>query len=676
MQHKFLYLLFMNIRNILFVAILASLSLCSHASYAIEQNKKWGKPTIEEMNMTAYDPDPEADAVVLMQSCDVRYKMGSIYDVNHIYDVRVRIKVLKESGKRHGDIIIPYLDSSRDTEMTETFYEFEAAAYNLNEKGKVQATKVTSQMISDERVDENYKVRKVSIPQVREGTVIEYHYELFSPRFYHIYDYEMQSDIPVLYSRFHMEVPAVVLFNVDAPIKHPNVKCQVTQGKIEVESGNSFKPILCNTNIYDVEAHDMPALRGDDFVWNVSDFCAKVVCDLNATNFPNAGFQSRRTSWEEVDDLLLSQEEIGPRLNDKSKLEAQMQAAGITEITDEKERIGACIDLLAEHVAWDGDYDILPHSANEVLKKKSGTSADLNMMLINMLNSLGMKSNPVFMSTLQNGKLPLHPSAKALNTFIVAVETSSSVCYVDATDPCGSANVLRPSLYAPQARIVGKHRKGEWTDLSKLAQARKMQQMEGTLSADGTLRGQLSVSDQDNYAREQRLRYFAQQDSAAFVSSMQDSYSIDIHSMQMEGYDRYSKDVKTVIGFEKQVDVTADHIYLNPFVIHPVGESPFASESRNLPVQLPYLSTVTSTASIAIPDGYEVEELPRSFDISAPDKAISARMQCVAEEGTIRVNFRMTVKKLSFGSEQYAALKTVFDAAGQRADDMIVLRKK
>ena len=42
----------------------------------ITVNKKFGKPTMEEMNMTEYAQDPEADAVVLMQSCDVIYRMS------------------------------------------------------------------------------------------------------------------------------------------------------------------------------------------------------------------------------------------------------------------------------------------------------------------------------------------------------------------------------------------------------------------------------------------------------------------------------------------------------------------------------------------------------------------------------------------------------------------------
>ena len=60
----------------------------------ITVNKKFGKPTMEEMNMTEYAQDPEADAVVLMQSCDVIYRMTSVYDITMVYDYKIRIKVL------------------------------------------------------------------------------------------------------------------------------------------------------------------------------------------------------------------------------------------------------------------------------------------------------------------------------------------------------------------------------------------------------------------------------------------------------------------------------------------------------------------------------------------------------------------------------------------------------
>lgn len=106
-------------------------------------NKKFGKPTMEEMTMESYPLDPDADAVVLSQTCSVNYTMETVYDLKLNYDCRIRIKVLKDDGKKYGDFSIPfYSESNIQNKMEEEFYELTATSYNLNDKGKIDATKL------------------------------------------------------------------------------------------------------------------------------------------------------------------------------------------------------------------------------------------------------------------------------------------------------------------------------------------------------------------------------------------------------------------------------------------------------------------------------------------------------------------------------------------------------
>ena len=70
-------------------------------------NMKFGKPTKEEMQMTVYAPDPQADAVVLCRLTDVEYavqRSGYLAD----YKEKCRIKVLKRNGARYAKVVVPY----------------------------------------------------------------------------------------------------------------------------------------------------------------------------------------------------------------------------------------------------------------------------------------------------------------------------------------------------------------------------------------------------------------------------------------------------------------------------------------------------------------------------------------------------------------------------------------
>ena len=76
-----------------------------------EVNMKFGKPTKEEMQMTTYETDPEADAVVLCRLTDVEYiiqENGYLVD----YREKCRIKVLKPAGTRYAKVVVPYMRRS------------------------------------------------------------------------------------------------------------------------------------------------------------------------------------------------------------------------------------------------------------------------------------------------------------------------------------------------------------------------------------------------------------------------------------------------------------------------------------------------------------------------------------------------------------------------------------
>lgn len=640
-----------------------------------ELNLKFGKPTMEEMQMTEYAADPEADAVVLMKTCDVNYTLQTYYAMTLTYKVRMRIKVLKEEGKRFGDITIPiYRDD--DGKMMEELSGLTAVAYNLNEKGKVVSASATQQHMSTEQVNENYHVRKISVPQVKEGTVIEVKYELTSPFFQRINDYILQERIPVLYAKYQMEIPSNLQFNVQVPSQNPHVKCKVTAGSMTVGSNSGQMRVqTLVTNRYEIEAKDMPALKSDNFVYNAADYSAKVVCDLKSITTPQ-GTYAYGQDWKKTDELILMQQEIGPRLNDKSKLAAEIREAGIAQLPDDKKRIAALVDLLLSHVAWDGHYALLPASESDVLKKKSGTSADLSMMLVGMLNVLDMKSSLVFVSTRRHGKMPIHPSTKAFNTIIVAVESELGTFYVDATDPCGDVNMLDPNLYVPKARMLSRHHKGEWVDLTKTAQGRTITTVTAELNADGLLTGECVTAYSGNAARSLRRGYLEAKDSLAYVSALQKKNQLTLQSLSMEGHQHYGGGARRTLAFEKQIESAGDHIYLSPMLFSPIVPSPFTQDQRELPVELPNREDISYTLEIRLPAGYEIEELPAKQEATNPDRSLTFSIAYEDLSDAVRLRYRFNVKSMLFEEHDYPTLKAIYDMAASHAEDMIVLKKK
>jgi hypothetical protein len=629
------------------------------------------------MTMTVYEDDKDAPAVVLCQLTTVGYTMD-FYNYLVDYNVKTRIKVLKDEGKEYANVSIIYIDNMDEQFAQENIEDFKAVAYNM-ENGKVKKTRIGMEKIYKERIDKDYMRAKIAIPQVKAGTVIEYEYKLHSNVFYHIYDWEAQKDIPVVYTNYRLEIPTIFIFNVEtAGIQQLN--STVTQGVLnyQVASGDMAKKYQRYTNIYNCTGRNLKALKKDDYVWNVRDYYTKVTAELQSMHLAADDHRDMRRTWEQVDNILFNHSDFGARLYKHSKYRDELLAKGIDKIGSLEEKVAATYRFLRQRLAWNGEYELLTKSPSDIVKKGSGSNADLNMMLINMLGDVGVKACPVLMSTRRHGRLPkTYPTLNKLNTFIVGIPNGTSWIYLDASSADGYLNVLSANLYAEQARVIEKGTQGQWVDLQKTGEARSKVTITATLSPDGLMRGEQTTVYSGNAAADERKAFRQAADSAAFTTAKATKNGVTITQCKMEGHRDFAPNVTEVISFTKQGDVTDDHIYINPFTELPITVNPFTEKERLLPVEFPCRNTFNAFVQLTLPEGWQLEEMPKSVTVSTPDKSASGRINYgIADGNTVTINYQFRLASVCFDHKQYGMLSQLFDIFASRSKDMLVVTKK
>jgi hypothetical protein len=184
-----------NFITILSIAVLAfSVNLNA-------QIEKFGKIKTETLELTQDKEFPDATALILFDVGDV--KIEYVADGFQISQKRhVRIKIFSKAGYKYADVVLPqYLKSY------EKFKNVSANVFNLDERGKVIREKLDSKMIFDEDIDNKINRKRFTLPSVKEGTVIEYEYEIVSDRSFRIIDWDFQHEIPVKYSEYNLSYP-------------------------------------------------------------------------------------------------------------------------------------------------------------------------------------------------------------------------------------------------------------------------------------------------------------------------------------------------------------------------------------------------------------------------------------------------------------------------------------
>ena len=655
-------------KTMMYIMLLA-ISMIANAQ-DIEPNLKWGKPTDQELQMTEYALDKEADAVVLYHKTDVSYQFTN-NDFRVIYRVNTRLKVLKPEGKRVADGQIAYLENETNRTRREIVTGLKATAYNM-EDGKLVKTKMERSMTSEERLDKNQMVMKFSVPQVKVGTVIEIEYRIDSDYYGNIRDWYAQRDIPVLYTCYELSIPEWFTFNIEETGMNHMEKKENSEPMTLLFSGGT-ENIL--TNIKTFVGRNLPALKDDDFVWHAADYGDKVTAELAGIFIPGSVYKSYTSTWDDIDNQLLSDEDFGGRLKRNSPLKDEIIAAGIPDISDKKERIAAVWKLLKSKVRWNGDYAFWGKSASKILKEGTGTNADINFLLINMLQDAGIESTPVVMRTRDSGILPLsHSSLKYLNTFVVGIPmTDSGMAYLDGSAEDGYLNVLPAKLLVTRARVVQKTGADLWVNLQANARGRETAIVQAQLSTDGQLKGQKSTMLVEEAAAAKRRVWRLAKDSTELIQKMQERDGIEIQSYRLEGRHDFSPTVKEEMTFTKQCDVAGDMIYLNPLVFIPQHESPFTTAERILPIEFPYNQSETQNVIITLPEGYVVEEAPKPIIIKFD--GATARIICNVNGNQLSVQYQMNISQTFYASTQYQDLKAFFDSVVESNKHILTIKK-
>lgn len=658
------------------ITLLAALIFGCTAVQADEltENLKFGHPTKAEMELTEYAPEPDAPALVLCNLRDERYTFAD-GGFQRVVEHKVRIKVLKTEGTDYANVSCLY-NSSKNNNMAYKEYiaGVSATAYNL-EGGKTVATKMKNDLVFRERINDDVMMLKFTIPQVKVGTVMEYTYTEHSDNGLQIDDWYAQGELPVIYTRFTLAVPECYVFAIDNTGAFP-LEMKTGQGHMTLSLGGAESTTF-GTTTYSFVGRNIPSLRDDDHVWCINDYRAKVSFEFERTVYP-LDTKSYTSTWEQIAELLMKDSEFGGRLSGNVPLKAEVAALQLDTLATVDDRVAAVYTLLASRVKWDGNYTLYSSKRPAaVLKDGTGTSADVNFMFIGMLREAGIEAWPVLVRMRHHGHLPVtHPSLKKMDTFVVAFRRDTDDWgFVDAASATGYVDVVRPQLMTDRGLIVGKDGIG-WMDLSEKCAGREVTRIAAEVRPDGTV-----VGERTNYYFQLSSLLFKERvknvPEADVVEKLERSLEAKVADYAIEGdAEAFSPSIIETYAFEKTAQGGGDVIYVNPFVFSVWDSNPFTNERRSVPVERPSKITEDYAVTLTIPEGYDVEELPKSISMKSSDGSIAFRVMFSRDGDVINVTYRYQVLRLFFDTDEYADLREVYNLIYAKCNEMIAIRKR
>ncbi len=648
------------------------------------QEIEFGEVSKAELEEKQHPQDSEAAAAILYENIYVtfRYIQGQGFQVET--NVHKRIKIYTKDGFEMANHTIPLYKGGSEREKVAGL---KAYTYNL-ENGKVEDTKLRKDGIFKEKRSEYVDVEKLTMPNVKEGSVVEYKYKMISPYYGNINEINFQYSIPVNHIEVTFEAPEYFTYK-----KHYKgyflLKPVETNrsGKITLTGSSrsgfgttkttfSRDEIDFNYNITKFDLKNVPALKEESFISNIDNYRSAVKFELAQVQYPNDTPQYLAKSWDDVVETIYRSESFGGELDKSSYFNDDIDGL-IAGVSGDMKKAALIYNYLRNKVKWNGNYGKYTDvGVRKAYKENTGNVADMNLMLTAMLRHAGINANPVILSTRQHG-ITMFPTLNGFNYVIAAIEVEDAVILLDATNYYGEPNVLPLRALNWSGRLIRKD--GSWSQISLMPQeaALRVTSLSVALDENGDLTGKQRTQYTSHNALDFR-ETFTKADKADYLEKLENAIGdIEIDEHDVKNLKEIGKPILESYAFtkESQAEVIGDKLYFSPLFFLATSENVFKVEERVYPVDFGYPWKRKVMMNIQLPAGYEVESLPEEAAIRLPDNLGAYSFNISKTPNGISVVMSKEINSSVITPDKYAALREFYKMLVEKEKEKVVLKK-
>jgi len=415
--------------------------------------------------------------------------------------------------------------------------------------------------------------------------------------------------------------------------------------------------------------------------------------------YPAAYIIYKLPSWEELNNDLLKNESFGLPLimywNYKSSLDSIIKGINAPE-----KKMVAIYDYIRKNIKWNGQYDIYANRVfnpfigkvySKITKKlvnekslrypfenKTGTSSEINFILIYLLNKAGIEAHPVLVSTRGNGDIDKNiPDAKQFNHVIANANINGQQLFLDATDSLRPNNFLKQNCIGVEGLIVKK--KGfEWVKVNNNRNSSTKTSsnllIDDNLNITGSLKRSISGYD----ALKLRKKILSKPDNYKIIKNriQKNHPDYSIGNIKAQNIKQEAMPLVIEADLSKKAKTDDKEIRINPYMLAKYTEDSFPDIIRAYPVffENPFLKTYE--LNINIPKGY-VAEYPQDAQYEVYGKNASFYYNVKEQSSnSIQVIIKLELKTNKFPAYEYNRLAEFFANVNNKLNEGIIIKKK
>ncbi|WP_179020950.1 DUF3857 domain-containing protein [Winogradskyella forsetii] len=636
------------------------------ANFSNAQNFKFGKVSKDELQEKFHPIDSASSAAILYRNETISFYYTKNQGFVQQREVHERIKIYNKDG---FDWATKKVYLYNGTQQKESLSGLKGFSYNLV-GGKIEEDKLKKDGQFEEDNSEFTKISSFTLPNVKEGTVIEYKYKVTSERI-SIDDIIFQFSIPINKLDIRIATPEYYVYN-----KQYNLQASYLP-KLVVSSENTTIPFEYKINVLTVNEENVPALVDEAYSGNINNYRSKMAMELTAyLNNLKIIEKSFSATWEQVSKTIYDSDNFGGQLRSFSIYKDELEAA-LTGVEDDFEKAFIVESLVKSKVKWNGNYGkYAQNGVRSAYKDGEGNDADINLMVVSMLRSKGVNANPVILSTRNNG-IPLFPSREGFNYVICSVQKNDEYLLIDATEQYSTNNILPQRVLNWQGRLIEDKDASRWINLQPNKSSTESSMLNVTINEDLSVTGKVTKRLTNYLAYFYRNKYTKMIQEDRVKSLEKDKGDIEISGLSIENDKDATQPIMVNYEYEllDGIDEIGDKIYFSPLLFLATKENPFKLEERQYPIDFVIPYSEKSFVNIQLPEGYVVESLPQSTGLEFLDANVKFTYFVKQNGNFLQLKAQLDIFNPLILPENYKDFKNFFSKIVEKQAEQIVLTK-
>jgi len=648
------------------------------------QKRELGKVTVDELKQKNHSTDSSAVAAIMFKLGDVifDYTQQDGFFINTT--IRTKIKIYKKEGYDWANFEMLLYNEASAKQTLEI-----KSAYTYNLVGdKIEKTKLKSEGEFNEKVNKYWSKKKITMPNVKEGSIIEIEYTIKDEGTGLIDEWTFQDQIPVDYSEYNTYIPEYYVYN---PYFRgwlaPKITKEDFRKTIELRNreseGNSRMYTTVNVNevsyilkktSYILES--IPAIKNESFTNNIKNYISSLVLELAMTKFPNAMTQSYSTDWETVTKKIYENSDFGPELNKTGYFEKDIDVL-LKGVTSPAEKTAIVFNFVKDRMNWNemNGYSC-QNGVKSAYQDKTGNVADINLMLISMLRYAGLDANPILISTRSNG-IALYPSRSAFNYVIAGIEVENQIILLDATNKYSLPGILPIRDLNWFGRVIRKNGSSAIVNLTPDKKSIDVVTLMGIIKEDGEIEGKVRKKSFDYNAFIFRNNFNGVSKDSYIEKLEKENNGLEILEYEVQNNLVLNEPIVENYSFKtnNSVEIIGGKMYFSPLLYFALSENPFKQENREYPVDFIFPNQDSFRVSLTIPDGYVVESLPEPKLIALPENIAKFSYEVSKTNNQVQLSYSLDLNRVVIENVYYEALKNFFKELVNKNTERIVLKR-